>query len=72
MEICEISIRQNKASINAFLICLLPSAADARHPLAQVHGAKVHFFFELRKKKIKKKCHLCEFGTNGICFRELH
>ena len=51
VEICEISISQNKALINAFLICLLPSAADVRHPSAQVHGAKVVLFFELSKKK---------------------
>ena len=32
-ETCDISTRQNRASINAFLICLLPSACDVRHPL---------------------------------------
>ena len=50
-EICEISKCQNRASINAFLICLLPSTDDVRHPSAQVHGAKVILFFELSKKK---------------------
>ena len=49
-EICEISKRQNRALINAFLICLLPSANDVRHPSAQVHGAKVVLFFGLSKK----------------------
>ena len=49
-ETCDISIRQNRALINAFLICLLPSAKDVRHPSAQVHGAKVVNYFGLSKK----------------------
>ena len=49
-ESCEVSKCQNRALINAFLICLLPSASDVRHPSAQVHGAKVVNYFELSKK----------------------
>ena len=48
-ETCDISDSQNRALINAFLICLLPSANDVRHPSAQVHGAKVVNYFELSK-----------------------
>ena len=32
-ETCDISTRQNRASINAFLICLLPSADDVQTSL---------------------------------------
>ena len=46
-----------QALINAFLICLLPSASDVRHPSAQVHGAKVVNYFELSKKN----CFLGQF-----------
>ena len=48
-ETCDISKGQNRALINAFLICLLPSANDVRHPSAQVHGAKVINYFGLSK-----------------------
>ena len=48
-ESCEVSKCQNRALINAFLICLLPSANDVRHPSAQVHGAKLQHFFETCK-----------------------
>ena len=49
-ESCEVSRRQNKALINAFLICLLPSADDVQTSPAQVHGAKVQIYFGLSKK----------------------
>ena len=49
-ETCDISDSQNRALINAFLICLLPSAADVRHPSAQVHGAKVQQNLRMCKK----------------------
>ena len=39
-----------QAPINAFLLCLLPSAADVQTSPAQVHGAKVVKYFELSKK----------------------
>ena len=61
-ETCDISTRQNKASINAFLICLLPSAADVRHPSAQVHGAKVVIFFELSKSTANKNAIYADFA----------
>ena len=50
IEICEISECQNKASINAFLICLLPSADNVQTSPAQVHDAKVVNYFEMYKK----------------------
>ena len=50
-EIFRISKCQNRALINAFLICLLPSADDVQTSPAQVHGAKVVIYFELSKKK---------------------
>ena len=50
IESCEVSKSQNRALINAFLICLLPSANDVRHSSAQVHGAKVVIYFELSKR----------------------
>ena len=48
-ESCEVSKCQNRALINAFLICLLPSADDVQTSPAQVHGAKVQLFFEYTK-----------------------
>ena len=61
-EICEISKRQNRALINAFLICLLPPANDVRHPSAQVHGAKVILFFELSKSGANKNAIYADFA----------
>ena len=49
-ESCEVSTGQNKALINAFLICLLPSANDVRHPRRGIAGAKLVNYFELSKK----------------------
>ena len=44
--------RSAKTSANKrLLLCLLPFAADVRHPSAQVHGAKVVNYFGLSKKK---------------------
>ena len=45
VEICEISISQNKASINAFLICLLPSANDVQTSLSAGSRRKGSTFF---------------------------
>ncbi|MBR5574679.1 MAG: hypothetical protein IKW35_09355 [Paludibacteraceae bacterium] len=54
-----------QAPINAFLLCLLPFAADVQTSPAQVHAAKVLLYFELSKREYEKKCHLCEFCING-------
>ena len=44
-EICEISEHQNGASINAFLICLLPQPIMCRHPSAWNCDRKYTTFF---------------------------
>ena len=53
-ETCEIPRSQNRASINAFLICLLPSAADVQTSPAQVHGAKVQQNLRMCKFLVEK------------------
>jgi len=43
-----------QAPINAFLLCLLPFAADVQTSPAQVHGAKVINYFGLSKRSANK------------------
>ena len=58
-ETCDISKGQNKALINAFLICLQNPSPMRRHPFVRFCAAKVLHFFELRKNSTYKNCHLC-------------
>ena len=59
-----------QSAINAFLICLLPSADDVQTSPAQVHGAKVIHFFELSKKNALLGAFLClEDAANPLQFR---
>ena len=45
---------------------------ERKHRTIKKGRAEVQQKQHIRKKEVKNKCHLCEFGTNGICFRELH
>ena len=51
-----------QALINAFLLCLLPFAADVQTSSAQVHGAKVVNYFELSKSGANKNAIYADFA----------
>ena len=53
-ESCEVSKCQNRALINAFLICLLPSANDVRHPRRRFTVQNYNFFLNIPNYKYKK------------------
>ena len=51
-----------QALINAFQLCLLPSADDVQTSPAQVHGAKVVNYFELSKSGANKNAIYADFA----------
>ena len=56
-----------KTSANKrFLLCLLPSTADVRHPSAQVHGTKVQQNLRMCKKIAKNRYFLDNGRPGGL------
>jgi hypothetical protein len=62
--------------------CVIEITALNDHTSVAIYRLYFYAISELRLQRYNKlincarkkanKCHLCEFGTNGICFRELH